>query len=382
MPMKIALVAGEPSGDYLGGGLIKALREAHPDAEFEGVGGEHMTAAGLKSLYPLESLSVMGVVEVIAHLPRLLGIRKTLRRRWLKNPPDLFIGIDAPDFNLGIAKSLKAAGIPTIQYVSPTVWAWRQKRVHALRKAVDRVLCIYPFERDFFAQQNIDSVFVGHPLADVIPLEPDHLAARQSLGYTNADQLLAILPGSRRSEVDRLLPIFGETARRLKTRWPQMKFVLPAATPVLQRYIEAKLPATGLSDVTVISGNARTALAAADAALVASGTATLEAMLSKCPAVMAYQVNRLTAFLAQRSLTISFFAMPNLMAGEMIMPEFTQDEATAKRITPAIARLIESPDSRERLAARFAQLHGLLRQDASYRAAEASLGLIQQRITD
>lgn len=378
--MRIALVAGEPSGDYLGGGLIKALRKAHPQAQFEGIGGEHMTTAGLQSLYPLESLSVMGVVEVVSHLPRLLRIRRALRRRWLDNPPDLFIGIDAPDFNLGIARVLKASAIPTIQYVSPTVWAWRQKRVHALRKAVDRVLCIYPFERDFFARQNIDAVFVGHPLADVIPVKPDHAAARKSLGYTHAGQLLAILPGSRRSEVDRLLPIFAEVACRLKMRWPQLQFVLPAATPMLQQYIEAKLPATGLDDVTVISGNAREALAAADAALVASGTATLEAMLSKCPAVMAYQVNRLTAFLARRSLTISFFAMPNLMAGEMIMPEFTQDQATPERITPALAQLIESPDSRAQLTAQFAHWHGVLRQDASHRAAEASLALIQPEV--
>lgn len=377
--MKIALVAGEPSGDFLGGGLIEALSQACPDAEFEGVGGEHMTAAGLRSLYPLESLSVMGVVEVIAHLPRLLRIRKTLRQRWLANPPDLFIGIDAPDFNLGISRVLKAANIPTVQYVSPTVWAWRQKRIHALRKAVDRVLCIYPFERDFFDQQKIDAVYVGHPLADVIPLTPDHKAARQSLGYDSTDQLLALLPGSRRSEVDRLLPVFCETARRVKTQCPAMQFVLPAATPALKAYIQQKLAAIGRDDITVINGNARTALAAADAALVASGTATLEAMLSKCPAVMAYQVNRLTAMLARRSLTISFFAMPNLMAGEMIMPEFIQDQVSADHITPAIMRLLEDPGSRAKVTVRFAELHERLRQDASHRAAEAALGLVQSR---
>lgn len=374
--MRIALVAGEPSGDYLGGGLIKALKAAQPDAEFEGIGGEHMTAAGLQSLYPLSALSVMGVVEVVAHLPRLLGIRRSLRRRWLENLPDLFIGIDAPDFNLGVSRVLKAAGIPSVQYVSPTVWAWRQKRIHALRKAVDRVLCIYPFEHAFFQSRDIDSVFVGHPLADAIELQIDHQAARSTLGLSASTPLVAILPGSRRSEIDRLLPVFCETAKRLKSCWPSMAFILPAATADLKPVIEEMVTRAGVEDAVVIPGQARTALAAADAALVASGTATLEAMLSKCPSVMAYRVNRITAMLARRSLTIPFFAMPNLMAGEMIMPEFVQQEATAERITPAIERLLASEDTRAELSQRFSALHRQLRQGASEQAARAALALL------
>lgn len=378
--MRIALVAGEPSGDYLGGGLIRALAARYPQASFEGIGGEHMIAAGLQTFHPLDALSVMGVVEVLRDLPRLLAIRGDLRRRWRSHPPDVFIGVDAPDFNLGLARSLRATGIPTLQYVSPTVWAWRGGRIRLIRQAVDRMLCIYPFEDAFFAGAGVDSRFVGHPLADEIPLETDHAAARAGLGLDPAETLIALLPGSRRSEINRLLPVFLEVAGRLVERHPQSRFIVPAATPALRTLIEAGLAAeTPALPVDVRQGQARQALAAADAGLIASGTATLEAMLLKCPSVMAYRVNALTAMLARRSLRIPYFAMPNLMAGEMLMPEFVQGEANADAITPALMGLLETRQRRRDMAGRFAELHVELRRHASEQAAEAVAGLLAAR---
>ncbi|KAF0283335.1 MULTISPECIES: lipid-A-disaccharide synthase [Spiribacter] len=370
--MRIALVAGEPSGDFLGAGLIRALARRYPDARFEGVGGPDMQAAGLVSHHPLEALSVMGIVEVLGHLPRLLAIRRDLRRRWRADPPDLFIGIDAPDFNLGLERSLRWAGVPTVHYVSPTVWAWRSGRLRAIRRAVDRMLCIFPFEADYLQAQGVDARFVGHPLADAIDPAGTADAARESLGVAADETLIALLPGSRGSEIKALLPVFLDVAARLAEAAPQRRFVIPAATPALQARIEAALDGiTPPMPIEVVAGQARTVLAAADAGLIASGTATLEAMLLHCPAVMAYRVNWLTAVLIRRSLRISHFAMPNLMAGEALMPEFVQDQATAENLATALTRLLDSPVQREAMARRFAALHRELRQDAGERAADA-----------
>ena len=378
--MRIALVAGEPSGDYLGGGLIRALSGHYPGATFEGIGGSHMTAAGLETFHPLDDLSVMGVAEVLRHLPRLLAIRRDLRRRWISDPPDVFIGVDAPDFNLGLARSLRASGIPTLQYVSPTVWAWRSGRIRLIRQAVDRMLCIYPFEDEFFARSGVDSRFVGHPLADEIALDTDHPAARASFGVDAGEALVALLPGSRRSEIQRLLPVFLEVADRVAAARPASRFVIPAATPALQAMIEQGIAGSErAARVEVIPGQSRRVLAAADAGLIASGTATLEAMLLKCPSVMAYRVNAMTAMLARRSLRIPFFAMPNLMAGEMLMPEFVQDEANAEAITPAILSLLDAPRKRREIAGRFAELHARLRLNASEQAAAGVAGLLASR---
>ena len=374
--MRIALVAGEPSGDDLGAGLIRALAERYPQARFEGIGGQHMRAAGLRSHYPLEDLSVMGLVEVIRHLPRLLHIRSALRRRWLADPPDAFVGIDAPDFNLGLAGALRSAGIPTVQYVSPTVWAWRAGRLRKIRRSVDRVLCIYPFEHAFYAEQDMDSRFVGHPLADEIPLEVDTEAARRALELTPRQRLVALLPGSRQSEVERLLPLCLEVASRLAAAHSDLVFGIPAATPSLEARIRAMLERSPTLPVRVTTGGARDMLAAADTALVASGTATLEAMLLGCPAVMAYRVNWLTAALARRTVRIPYFAMPNLMAGEMIMPEFVQEQATADRITPVLGELLQDPTQRARIREHFAMLHATLRRDASQEAAAAIAELL------
>ena len=369
--MRIALIAGEPSGDYLGGGLIQALRQHYPEASFEGIGGQHMTAAGLRSYYPLHELSVMGLVEVLRHLPRLLGIRRALRRRWLADPPDAFIGVDAPDFNLGLARSLRHAGIPTVQYVSPTVWAWREGRVRSIRQAVDRVLCIYPFEHDFYRHRDVPSRFVGHPLADDIPLEVDHEDARQKLGLTADQSLVALLPGSRTSEVDHLLPLFLEVARRLMLSHPTTRFAIPAATSTLEHRIRDILKAHESLPVSVGTGGAHSTLAAADAGLIASGTATLEAMLLGCPSLMAYRVNRLTAAIGRRVIRVPYFAMPNLMAGEMIMPEYVQEKADPEALAPALQELLDDRSQRETIRTKFRDLHGLLKKNSSAKSALA-----------
>lgn len=377
--MRIAIVAGEPSGDFLAAGLMAELRRRFPAVTFEGIGGERMRAVGMQSYHPLEALSVMGLTEVLRHLPRLLGIRRDLLRRLRAAPPDLYIGVDAPDFNLPVERRLKAAGVPTVHYVSPTVWAWRPGRLGKLQAAVDRMLCIFPFERDFFRAHDFPAVFVGHPLADEIPLEPDRAAARGALGLGEADEVLAVLPGSRRSEVRRLAPVFVEVMGRLQAERPRLRFVIPCASPPLRPEIEALLPPALASQVMLLDGRAREALTAATAALVASGTATLEAMLLKRPMVMAYRVSRLTAWIARRSVTIPHFAMPNLIAGREVIPEFTQDAATAARIAPAVLAMLEAPAERAELVALFRELHESLRQGASARAAEAVTQLLSEQ---
>jgi lipid-A-disaccharide synthase len=368
--MRIALVAGEPSGDYLGGGLIRALATRFPDACFEGIGGPQMQAAGLHSHYPLEALSVMGLVEVIQHLPRLLAIRRHLRRRWLEQPPDLFIGIDAPDFNLGLARQLRAAEVSTVQYVSPTIWAWREGRIKRIRHSVDHVLCLFPFEVSFYHRHGMPASFVGHPLADDIPQRPDQQTARSTLGESRDGPLIALLPGSRSGEVARLLPLFLDVAARLLAGDQRRRFLIPAATPALTERIKAHLAGHQVAPACrVVAGHSRTCLAAAQAAILASGTATLEAMLSGCPGVVAYRVNPFTAMLARQSLRVSHFALPNLLSGHEVMPEFIQNEAQPGMVAEAAARLLENPAAAEAMLTAFGQQHDRLRQRASATAA-------------
>ncbi len=376
--MRVALIAGEPSGDYLGGGLIQALRQHFPEASFEGIGGQHMTDAGLHSYYPLHELSVMGLVEVLRHLPRLLAIRRALKRRWLESPPDVFIGVDAPDFNLGLARFLRKAGIPTVQYVSPTVWAWREGRIRSIRQAVDRVLCIYPFEHDFYRQRGVPSRFVGHPLADDIPLEVDHQGARQKLGLTADQSLVALLPGSRTAEVDHLLPLFLEVASRVIQSHPATHFAIPAATSTLEHRIRDILKDHASLPVSVSTRGAHSALAAADAGLIASGTATLEAMLLGCPSLMAYRVNWMTAAIGRRVIRVPYFAMPNLMAGEMIMPEYVQEKATPEALAVALRKLLDDRGQRQVIRGKFRALHSELKKDSSLQSALAVRELLDE----
>jgi lipid-A-disaccharide synthase len=378
--MHIAIVAGELSGDLLGAGLMAVLQARYPQLRFTGVGGPAMLAQGFQTWVPMERLAVMGLVEVLRHLPDLLALRRQLYRQFIADPPLAFIGIDAPDFNLGLERRLHAHGIPTVHYVSPSVWAWRPWRVRKIARAVDLMLTLFPFEAAFYRDHGVPVRAVGHPLADAIPLRSDSLAARRALGLPGPDQapVAALLPGSRWGEVSRLGPLLLDTAVWLNARRPDLRFVLPAATPRLHEALAAmqaeRAPALPL---TLAQGQSRMAMAAADVVLLASGTATLEAMLLKRPMVVAYRVAPVTAWLARRLVRVSHFALPNLLAGRELVPEFIQDAATVENLGPAVLRWLDQPLARERLAAEFDALHRELRRDASRQAAEAIMELLR-----
>lgn len=381
--MRIALVAGELSGDALGAGLMVALRERHPEAKFIGIGGPAMLGQGLQSWEPLERLAVMGLVEVIKHLPELLRMRNRLVQRLLADRPAVFIGIDAPDFNLRIEERLRRAGIPTVHYVSPSVWAWRPWRVRGIARAVDLLLTLLPFEAPFYAEHGIAVRYVGHPLADQIPLTTPHYAARLALALSSAYPVVALLPGSRVSEVQRLAPLFFATAVWLHARRPELQFVMPAATPelypILAQLQSLHAPALPL---TLVQGKAQQAMAAADVVLIASGTATLEAMLLKRPMVVAYQVAPLTAWLARRLVRIPYFSLPNLLTGSELVPELFQDAATQERLGAALLCWLDDDAAQGELVQRFTALHLRLRRAASREAAAAISALCQQRHAD
>lgn len=381
--MRIALVAGELSGDVLGAGLMLALREHYPEANFVGIGGPAMLRHGLQSWEPLERLAVMGLVEVLKHLPELLSIRQRLVQRLLADPPAVFIGIDAPDFNLRIERRLRRAGIPTVHYVSPSVWAWRPWRVRGIAQAADLLLTLFPFEAPFYAGHGVNVHYVGHPLADYIPLTTPHYAARQALSLSSAYPVIALLPGSRMGEVQRLAPLFLSTALWLQQRRPQLQFVMPAATPALHGCLEhMQRTRAPTLELTITAGRAQRAMAAADAVLLASGTATLEGMLLKRPLVVAYQVAPLTAWLARRLVRVPYFALPNLLAGSELVPELFQDAATPERLGNALLHWLDDEDAQGELVQQFTALHLTLRCCASRKAAAAISALCQQRQRD
>jgi lipid-A-disaccharide synthase len=377
--MHIALVAGELSGDLLGAGLMAALKSLYPQARFSGIGGPAMIGQGLQTLAPLDRLAVMGLVEVLRHLPELLRIRRQLCQRLLADPPAVFVGIDAPDFNLGLERRLRAGGVPTVHYVSPSVWAWRPWRVRKIARAVDLMLTLLPFEAAFYRDHEVPVRYVGHPLADAIPLRSDAVMARRSLklDWPAEARIVALLPGSRMGEVGRLGPLFLDTAVWLHARRPDLRFLIPAATPGLHAVLAAlraeRAPALPLS---LLQGRSREALAAADVALLASGTATLEAMLLKRPMVVAYRVAPLTAWIARRLVTVAHFALPNLLAGRERVPELIQDAATVENLGPAVLRWLDDATAREALVADFDSLHARLRRDASQQAAAAIAELL------
>jgi len=377
----IVLVAGEASGDTLGLHLIEALRERLPGVRFAGVAGPKMIAAGCEAWEPAESLAIMGLFEVLKHLPRLLRLRRDLVSRLLARPPALFIGIDAPEFNLGLEAKLRAAGIPTVQYVSPQVWAWRQGRVRKIAAAVDRVLCLLPFEKQFYDHHDVKAVFVGHPLADRIPMDLDSREARYGLGLLPDRPCIAVLPGSRHGEVTRLGPDFARTIAWIASRRPDMQFVAPMVNTAMKALFAGSLRDAGVQDrVRLIDGQAQAAMAASDAVLLASGTATLEATLVKRPMVVAYRLGFLTSLILRVPglVTSPFFAQPNLLANRRIVPEFFGDDVTADRLGPALLEQIERPDRAE-LVATFTAIHETLKRDASRRAAEAVIELLAER---
>lgn len=381
-PLSIGLVAGEASGDTLGAALISAIREREPAARFFGVAGPKMRAAGCEVWAEADELAIMGLAEILRHLPRLLRLRSSLLRRFVAAAPDVFVGIDAPEFNLGLQQRLKRAGLSTVQYVSPQVWAWRQGRVRSMARSCDRVLCLLPFETDFYSAHHVDARFVGHPLADQFPLQPDREAARRALSIDAAAEVVALLPGSRLGEVTRLGRDFLGAAAWLAQRRKQVQFIAPMASPAVRTSFEAMaagFPAA--AQPRLLDGQAQLALAAADAVLVASGTATLETLLSKRPMVVAYRLAPLTVFALRRLglVKVAHFAQPNLLLGRRAVPEFLQEEVTPAALGAALLGLLEDPAQGVALATEFTRVHQQLRRDGAQLAAEAVLEVARRR---
>jgi lipid-A-disaccharide synthase len=381
MALTIGLVAGESSGDNLGAALIEAIAARAPGTRFVGVAGPRMLAAGCERLADAEELAVMGLFEVLHHLPRLLTLRRRVREAMLELRPDVFVGIDAPEFNLGLAASLHEAGLRTVQYVSPQVWAWRRGRARHMAGFLDLVLCLLPFERAVYDEAGLRAIFVGHPLADRLPLVPDLASARHDLGIAPEARVVAILPGSRAGEVARLADDFAGTAAWLAARRPGLVFVAALANPGTRDAFEAALGrfAPGV-DIRLVEGRTEAVLTASDVVLVASGTATLETLLCKRPMVVAYRLGGLTALLLRGLglLKVPFFSLPNLLAGKQVVPELAQGDVTPPRIGQEIERWLDAPAEVGELQALFADLHGQLRRDASGQAADAILALARQ----
>ncbi len=373
-PLRIGIVAGEVSGDALGAGLIEAVRALRPDAVFEGIAGELMRAAGCRVLAGAERLSVMGFSEVLGRLPDLLRLRRSIARHFIGAPPDVFVGIDAPDFNLGLERRLKRAGVRTVHYVSPSVWAWRRYRLRRIARSTDRVLVLFPFEAGFYRSHDIAVDFVGHPLADEIAAVPDRQAARRRLALAADAPWIALLPGSRRSEVDRLLPVFLRTARWCLRHRPDLRFVIPAATPALAGRCR-ELTGNGFDDLplSVVEGQAREVMAAADAVLLASGTVALECLLVGRPMVVAYRMHPFSYQLASRLLRLPWVSLPNIIAGRALVPEYLQGAARPDVLGRALLDYLENRDKGEELALEFRRIRDRLGQGASQRAARSLL---------
>ena len=377
MTLRIALCAGETSGDQLGEGLIHALRARYPDAQFAGIGGPLMRATGMQTWWDADALAVMGLAEVLAHLPRLLRLRKQFRKRVLAWQPDVFIGIDAPDFNLGVERWLKQRGVRTVHDVSPSIWAWRQGRAAKIGESADRVLCLFPMEPPIYAQHGVAARFIGHPLADAIPLQPDRAAARAALGESSDTPILALLPGSRLGEIRRMLPDFVDAARRLAAGIPGLRVLVPAANAQCRAAIDAILgdaPA-----FRVIDGQAQQIMIASDVVLLASGTAALEAMLCKRPMVIGHRISALTYRIVKLFglLKSAHVSLPNVLAGKTLVPELLQDQCTADNLHRALLHWFSDADAVAALQPQFLTLHESLRCDASARAAEAVAEVLQ-----
>lgn len=386
--LRIGIVAGEASGDILGASLMRCIKDKYPDTIFEGIGGPLMLAQGFNSHFPLDRLSVMGLIEPLKRLPELLDIRKTIKSHFIDNPPDLFLGIDSPDFTLNIELALREAGILTAHYVSPSVWAWRQGRVKKIAKAVDRMLTLLPFEAEFYHQHNVPVTFVGHPLADEITLPAAELAveqaaARQQLSIAGSDILVALLPGSRGGEVSLLAPPFIETARWCLHQRKDLKFIMPAANEQRLQQLQGLLKQHGAGlPIMLVDGESKTVMAAADVVLMASGTTTLEAMLLKKPMVVAYKLSTISYMIISRMMKSAYFSLPNLLAGEQLVPEVLQGDVRPEMLGPLILERLQNNQDRRNLVARFTDIHQQIKLNASERAAEVLLAMIEKRRAD
>ena len=378
----IAIIAGEVSGDILGAGLIHALKARYPHAKFIGIGGERMIAEGFETLFDMEELSVMGLVEVLKHLPRLLKIRRSIIKQLSALKPDVFIGIDAPDFNLDVELKLKQQGIKTIHYVSPSVWAWRQKRVYKIAAATNLVLAFLPFEKAFYDRFNVPCCFIGHTMADAIPLKPNREEACQLLNLDPTQRYVAILVGSRGSEVEFLSEPFLQTAQLLHQRYPDVKFLVPLINQKRrQQFEQIKQRVVPELDMILLDGNARAAMITAEATLLASGTAALEAMLCKSPMVVGYRMKPFTYFLAKRLVKTKYVSLPNLLADEMLVPELIQEDCNPTNLAEKLSLYLSEDKSavqnRHVLLQRFAELHQRIQCNADQQAAQAVIDLLE-----
>ena len=377
--LRIGLLAGESSGDILGSRLITALKKQFGEVQFEGIGGPLMEAQGLESLFPMERLSVMGFIEPLKRLPELLRIRGSLYRHFRDNPPDIFIGIDSPDFTLHLEQKLRKVGITTAHLVSPSVWAWRKRRIRKIKRAVDLMLCLFPFETDVYREHGVPVVFVGHPLADEIPMRVESSAARAALGLPATGKLLALLPGSRGAEVHLLAPLFLETAKRVKLHDSQLSFVMPAANDMRYVELENLLQSYPELEVSLVKGRSREVMAAADAVLLASGTATLEAMLLKRPMVITYRMAAFSWALISRLVTVEYAGLPNLLANRPLVPEFIQNDATAEAMAAALQAQLSATTGAAELIAEYDSIHRQLALDFSTRSAQAIAALLREK---
>jgi lipid-A-disaccharide synthase len=374
----VGIIAGEASGDILGAGLIRSLRKRYPNARFVGIGGDEMIAEGFHSLVPIERLSVMGLVEVLGRIRELFSIRARLLSYFFTTPPDVVIGIDSPDFTLAIERRCRESGIPSVHYVSPSVWAWRQKRIIKIAKSVNLMLTLFPFEARFYKDHQVPVAFVGHPLADRIPMLPETGKARYDLGLDERAPLLAVLPGSRAGEVERLGTLFLEAARWIQQKRPDVQLVIPCVNRdreiqvrELADTLEVKLP------VTIVRGRSREVMAASDVVLLASGTATLEAMLLKKPMVVGYRLSNLSYALLSRLVKVPYVALPNLLARQPLVPELLQDNATPDALGAAVLERLENQQERDRLISAFTEIHQTLKQNADEKAADAISDLLE-----
>ncbi len=375
--MHIMLVAGEPSGDQLGEGLVAKLREAYPNAKIDGIAGPLMQKSGCHSLFPMETLSVMGLIEVLKHLPAILKVRSKLLKYIEETKPDIYIGIDAPDFNLPVEKKIKKLGIKVIHYVSPSVWAWREGRMKTIKAATDAVLAILPFEEDFYKKHNHRAIFVGHPLANKIPLEPDVKTARMKLNIDQDEMIIALLPGSRNQEVERLLEPFLQGLESLKVRIKKkFRVLIPVAKPSLLEKITEISDSYKNINTRLVEGQAHIVLEAADYVLLASGTAALEAMLYKKPMVMAYRLSKATYFIGNLLVNSEFYSLPNLLAGKKLITELIQDQVTRENISDELYELITNKDKTNLIVSQFYALHESLKCDADQKSLQVVKSLL------